>query len=389
MMAKHRMRTRLGYLLFGAIVFIGLVIPPPRVTGAWENLALVPQAGRRPERRPRPKAAEQSGEKKPATQRKKKPPVVEAPSEQAIQLEAKLVTVPVVVFDKKGNLFTKLKKENFAVYEDNVRQEIVTFAGEEAPLTMVMLIEYSRIIQWIRYEVINPAGIFVTRFVKPGDYIAIVAFDIRPKVLVDFTSNPGELLNAVNILIRNLPAFSEANLYDALKFVLEGGTVDGEEYGGLAQVKGRTSVLLIATGIDTFSRINYDQARKIVANAGVPIYIIGVGELAYILAEPYLSGPQRLTFLQAQNALRTFAESSGGRFYSVRFQGALPSVLDSISTMMRHQYVLGYSPSTPRKKGKKHKITVLVDVNGDGKPDNKQLEVQYRRFYIEPKDDAK
>ncbi len=43
----------------------------------------------------------------------------------------------------------------------------------------------------------------------------------------------------------------------------------------------RKAVFLVSTGIDTFSKINYDQARKIVQNAGVPIYIIGTGELFY------------------------------------------------------------------------------------------------------------
>ncbi|MBI3949795.1 MAG: VWA domain-containing protein [Acidobacteria bacterium] len=368
--------------------FLSLLVPVPVTTQASGAAFLTPQAGRRSEPRPRPKAdstqeAEKEAADQPGQQKKEGPP-------QVVELGAELVSVPVVVLDKKkGSIYTNLKKENFAVYEDDIKQEIVTFSNVEAPLTMVMLIEYSKIIQWIREEVIYPAGIFVTRFVKPGDYVAIVAYDMRPKVLNDFTSNTGELLNSVNILIRNWPAFSEANLFDALKLVLQGGTVDGEEYKGLAEVQGRTSVLLVATGLDTFSKINYDEARKIVANSGVPIYSIGVGEVAYILAEPYLSGPQRLDFLQAQNTLRTFSESSGGRFYSVRFVGALPSVLESITAMMRNEYVIGYSPTNPRREGKRRKIKVLVDVDGDGNPDNKNLEVQYRTHYIEPKEPKK
>ncbi|MEO0249263.1 MAG: VWA domain-containing protein [candidate division WOR-3 bacterium] len=388
---------RIWTALLALAILISLFVPLPLVTEASDSALGIPQAGRRSEPRPRPKAdsvdeaeAEQSGQQKKAekSQDEQGRPA-EPSSQEVVQLAAELVSVPVVVLDKKGNLYTNLKKENFTVYEDDVKQDIVTFATAEAPLTMVMLIEYSKIIQWIREEVIYPAGLFVTRFVKPGDYVAIVAYDIRPKVLNDFTGNVNELLNSVNILIRNWPAFSEANLFDALKFVLQGGVVDEEEYKGLANVKGRTSVLLIATGYDTFSRINFDEARKVVANSGVPIYSIGVGEVAYILAEPYLSGPARLDFLQAQNTLRTFSESSGGRYYSVRFVGALPSVLESITTMMRNEYVIGYAPSNPRREGKKRKIKVLVDVDGDGKPDNKNLEVQHREYYIEPKDAKK
>jgi len=298
--------------------------------------------------------------------------------------------VPVVVFDKKtGQVFTGLKKQNFTVLEDGVKKTITTFSSEESPITLVMILEYSRQIEWFREEVINPAGLFVTRFVKPGDYIAIVAFDMRPAVLVDFTDNPGQLREAVYLLVRNLPAFSESNLFDALNFVLRGGTLDNVEYTGLQEIEGRTAVLLVAIGIDTFSKITFDQARKIVENSGVPIYAIGIGELAYIRLEPYLSPESRLNFLQAQNTLKTFAESSGGRFYSVRFQGALPSVLESISVMLRTQYMLGYMPTNTRREGKRRKIKILVDVDGDGKPDNDRLEVQHRQSYVEPKESKK
>jgi VWFA-related protein len=393
-------------ILFAFITILSCLLsglPPMPALSADARIA--PQAGRRAPARPRPEPVptaeesksepsapqsgakkEQSGQKKPAEQEK---PVVEGPPGEIVQLGAELVSVPVVVFDKKGNLYTALKKENFTVYEDGIKQEITTFSNVEAPITMVVVIEFSKIIQWIRYEVIDPLWLFTTRFMKPGDYIAVVAFDIRPKVLNDFTSSSAEVMESARLLDRNWPAFSESNLFDTLKFVLQGGTVDEADYKGLVGVRGRTSVLLVATGLDTFSKINYDEARKIVANSGVPIYSIGVGELAYLLAEPYLSGPQRLDFLQAQNQLRTFSESTGGRFYSVRFQGALPSVLESISAMMRNEYVIGYTPTNTRRQGKQRKIKVEVDINGDGAPDNKSLEVQYRTYYIEPKDNDK
>lgn len=364
------------------------------------------QAGRRPPRRERPQVppseekpsgkSEEEGQKpsgaisvpeqEPKSQREREGQAGGEP----IRLRADLVTVPVVVFDKKtGRVYTGLKKQNFTVLEDNIKQEIVTFNGEESPITLVLLLEYSRQIEWFREEVINPAGIFVTRFVKPGDYIAIVAFDIRPAVLTDFTDSPARLREAIYMLIRNYPAFSESNLFDALNFVLRGGELDGAEYMGLQQIEGRTAILLVAIGIDTFSKINYDEARKIVENAGVPIYAIGIGELAYLLLEHRLPPESRLTFLQAQNTLKTFAEVTGGRFYSVRFQGALPSVLESISVMLRTQYTLGYMPTNPRREGKRRRIHVLVDVDGDGKPDNDRLEVQYRRSYVEPKEGKK
>jgi hypothetical protein len=108
-------------------------------------------------------------------------------------------------------------------------------------------------------------------------------------------------MQAINLLIRNNPAFSESNLFDTMKFVLQGGVGDSvvleenkdnksdkTDYAGLYEVNARTAVLLISSGIDTFSKINYDQARKIVENSGVPIYVIGTGNLFLKKYDQYL-----------------------------------------------------------------------------------------------------
>ncbi|MGH9340751.1 MAG: VWA domain-containing protein [Acidobacteriota bacterium] len=301
------------------------------------------------------------------------------------RVESEVVDVPVVVIGEEGRLYTDLKQENFTVLEEGEPREITTFVGEESPLTLVILLEYSEVVRYIRGEVIRPAGIFVSQIMQPRDYAAIVAFDMKAEVLSDFTSDRFQLIQAVNTLIRSTPGFRESNLFDSLRFVLVGGTEDNIEYKGLAEVEGRTGVLLVATGLNTFSSISFEDAREVVTRAGVPIYSVGIGELAFIRAESYLSGLERLTFIQAQNNLKTFSEASGGRFYSVRFQGALNSVLDSIATMLRHQYTLGFRPgqkSNEDEDGERVEIEVLVDVDTDGQSDNDRLEVQHRQYYV-------
>ncbi|MBI4471010.1 MAG: VWA domain-containing protein [Acidobacteria bacterium] len=352
--------------------------PPPEASSPSEKTGAPPQSGQVP-----PPGGDARGPQRSNT------PVIDAQGE-IITIGSQLVSVPVVVIEKKtGRLLTNLRKENFSVVEDDIKQQVSTFSAEDSPITLVLVLEYSRQVLYFRDEVIYPAGLFVSRFVKPKDFIAVVAYDMRPAVLSDFTDNSAQLRAAVNILYRNMPAFSESNLFSTLDFVLRGGMLDGLEYNGLNEVEGRTAILLVSTGLDTFSRINYDQARKIVENSGVPIYIIGIGQLLYLLIENNLPPEARLTYLQARNALSTSAGTSGGRFYDVRFQGEIPSVLESISAMMRHQYALGYLPTNTRREGKRRKIKVLVDVDGDAKPDNDKYEVQYRQSYVEPKETKK
>lgn len=333
----------------------------------------------------------------------------------SINIDTAIVNVEAVVYNKKtGGILQGLKREHFEVYEDGIRQEIENFASPDAPVTMVLLLEYSKLVNLLgmptggffepgRIEILRPAYEFVRTFVQPKDFVSIVAFDIRPTPIVDFTDDKSRLMGAINLLIRNNPAFSESNFFDALKFVLRGGVGDSvvleenrqekTDYAGLYEINARTAVLLVGSGIDTFSKINFDEARKIVENSGVPVYAIGTGNMFLKRFDQQLDPgrglemygiPDRMTLLQAQNTLRTFADSTGGRYFPVTFPGEIPSVLQSISALVRNMYSIGYTPTNSRREGKRRKISVKVNL-GD-QIDPKLLVVQHRQTYVEPKD---
>jgi len=338
--------------------------------------------------------------------------ILKTPQDEVVKVTASLVNIETVVYHKKtGQIVQGLKKENFKVFEDGVEQTVTNFSTPDAPITVAMVLEYSRLTEALggnrfepgRYEVIRPMALFLSRFIRPEtDYVSVIAYDMRPTPLTDFTNDPRRINEVINLLLRNRPASSEANLFDALKLTLAGGRGDSvvledskeekAEYAGLAELQGRRrAVFLICSGIDTFSKINYDDARKIAQNSGVPIYIIGTGELFFkkfgdqLGATDSISGaPGRLTFLQAQNTLRTFAAETGGAYFPVTFEGELNTVLSSINNLMRSQYSLGYNPGE-RRDGKKHKLEVKVDVDGDGQPDDKLYRINHRQFYLAPK----
>ena len=332
----------------------------------------------------------------------------------SISIDTDLVNVETVVYNKKtGGLILGLQKDNFEVYEDGIKQDIENFAASDAPLTMVLILEYSKLVDLLgsastqyfeygRMEVLRPAMEFVRTFVKPKDYVSVVAYDMRPTPIIDFTDDPQKIAAAINLLLRNNPAFSESNLFDTMNFVLRGGKGDSvvlddnnnnsrtSEYAGLEEVNGRTCILLVASGMDTFSKINFDQARKIVENAGVPIYSIGIGNMFLKRYDQALDPmrvpfgiPDRLTLLQAQNTLRTFSESTGGKYFPVTFAGEIPAVLQSISALTRNQYSIGYAPSNTRREGKRRKI--MVKVNLGDQIDPKLIVIQHRQSYSEPK----
>ena len=354
-------------------------------------------------------------------QKKEEQKVDKTSPTSSISISTDLVNVEAVVYNKKtGAVLAGLKKENFEIYEDGIKQEIENFATPEAPVTMVLLLEYSKLVDYLgqgtggmfepgRVEILRPAYEFVSRFVQPKDYISVVAFDIRPTPIVDFTDNKQKLMGAIQLLMRNNPAFSESNFFDALKFVLRGGKGDAvvleegkqdvdkkgqAEYAGLYEVNARTAILYIGSGLDTFSKINFDEARKIVENSGIPLYVIGTGNLFLKRFDQYLDPGRggnfngipldRMTLLQAQNTLKTFATATGGQYFPVTFPGEIPSVLQSISALVRNEYSLGYVPTNTRKEGKRRKIQVKVDL-GD-KIDPKLVVIQHRQTYVEEKE---
>jgi Ca-activated chloride channel homolog len=331
------------------------------------------------------------------------------------KINTNIVTLDAVVLNKKtGQIITDLKKANFQVFENGVKQEITDFSTPESPITVSLVVEYSKWSEMFgsaaggyyepgTMEVIRPVGYFLSRFIKPpNDYASVIAFDIRPTPITDFTNDPTRLRQTMDVLLKNRPAFRENNLFDALKFALIGGRGDSvvlenskeeqSNYAGMVSVKARRkAIILIASGIDTFSKTNYSQAIKIVQEAGIPIYIISTGNLFYKKYEMYLPTvdglngmPGRLTFLQAKNAMNTFAKESGGMHFEMTFESEVPDYVNSINALLRNQYSLSYDVNLNHPPGSKHKLQVKVDVNGDGILDDKAYTVQHRPYYIAP-----
>ncbi|MBS1794751.1 MAG: VWA domain-containing protein [Acidobacteria bacterium] len=336
---------------------------------------------------------------------------------EVLAIKTNIVNVDAVVYNKKtGQIITGLKKENFAIFEDGKKQEISSFATPDTPITVTVVVEYSKWSEVFgayasrgfdpgKLEVVRPVAYFLLNFIKPpNDYASLIAFDIRPTPITDFTNDPNRLRESVNLLLRNSPAFRENNLFDSVKFALIGGRGDSvvlenskeeyAQYGGMKDVKAkRRAIILVASGINTMSKSNYDEVRRVIQEAGIPIYILSTGNLFYKLYEndlPPTDGlngfPGRLTFLQAQNTMNTFAKESGGAHFPITFESEIPGALKSIDGMLRSQYSLAYDAGEKPKDGKKYKLEVKVDVDGDGIYDEKQYVVQSRPYFIAQKE---
>ncbi|HYM09462.1 MAG TPA: VWA domain-containing protein [Bryobacterales bacterium] len=297
----------------------------------------------------RPKKAEPP----PVQTRPKRPP--EAKNMPTFKAESNLVTVDVAVLDNKGNFIPNIPRGNFLVLEDNVPQKIVTLGASQAPMTVCLVIEFSNLFQqyWSEswYQTLTAAYGFL-QTLRPEDWVAVVAYDLRPEILSDFSQDKRNAYEAMRRL--QIAAFSESNLYDALS-----DTIDR-----MKDIEGRKAIVLISSGVDTFSKLTFDKIRNIVQTGGTAIYAIG---LMQALREWYdargAMGPiQRMDFLQADNQMRTFAKESGGMSFFPRFYGEFPSIFQQIAISLRNEYSVAYEPTNQARDGKFRKIKVqLVD----------------------------
>jgi len=267
------------------------------------------------------------------------------------QSNVDIVTIDVAVVDNKGHFIPGIPPGNFRVLEDNVPQQIRKVDMGEAPMTIALVIEFSNLFQkywsgaW--YQTLQLAWGFAESL-KPEDYAAVVAYDIRPEILADFTTDKMKIREGLDRL--KIAAFSEANMFDAV-------TDTADRMSG---IEGRKAILLITSGIDTFSKITYDQTRKKLQDSGVPVYSIGIMQMQRDMADAggYMGPIARMDFLQADNELRTFAKETGGAAYFPRFPGEYPGIFQMLHQALRNQYVITYQPSNTKHDGAFRKLKV-------------------------------
>ena len=315
-------------------------------------------------------APQQQGPVKPPQSQQQQQP------QYSLTVKSQVVQVNTVVTDQDGNIVTGLKKENFRVFDNNQPQQIVNFEPNDAPITMVILLDFdARYYSYLGYLSQQIAYGFAPHL-GPNDWVALVTFDLKPKIVVDFTKNKQEIQNSIATL--GFPGFSESNLFDALI-----DTVDR-----LKDVQGKKSILLIAPGDDTFSKHTLSQTYDALKKTNVTVFCVGSIE-SLMVTSPTEGG---IGYLQAKNQMDYFARLTGGYAWFPRFEGELPDIFNSVVQMLRNQYSLGFLPPDSARDGKYHKVKVeVVDDKGnpfliEGKKGKmKKVVVYAREGYQAPK----
>lgn len=322
-----------------------------------------------------PKKKEAPPEPAPETPRK-----VEGMPNYSINVTVPEVDIPVLVTTKDGQFIPNLKKGNFKVYEDGVQQNIANFSeSQDAPITAVLLVEFAQTNYAFLQDTLIGAYNFAANL-KKNDWVAVEYYDIKPHIVVDFTQNKQSVAGALNSM--RIPEWQETNLFDALYDTLD----------RLQDIQGHKYIILLSTGIDSFSKLRLDEILKKVKGAqDVTIFPVSIGWAIREYCEVnHCTGQlqqraglplSQIDYLQADNEMTTFARLTGGRAYFPRFQAEFPEIFHSILGDIRSQYMLAYHPSNQSQDGSYRKLKVEV-VGPDGNAlkvkDQKGKDVKYQ-----------
>lgn len=349
------MKSRLLLAAFAAL-FISLPSGFPPAYGQESPQAQNGETVAKPKKKPADDTTTPTDQ--PAIPSEYKKPTVPNSDNPTFRSTATTVNVDVSVLDDHNHFINTLDKNQFRIMEDGVPQEITQFGKGEAPMTICMVIEFSGRFQryWTsgwRETLMASYGFLET--LKPDDAVAVAAYDMRTTILSDFSADKRHAEEAMSQL--RIPGFSESNVFDALTDMAD----------RMSSIEGRKAILLIGTGLDTFSKITFDKARKDLQESGVPIYTISTLQVARMMADARGGGGAEMDFLQADNEMRTFSKETGGLSFFPRFPGEYSDIFRQIENSLREQYALIYHPTNVAKDGKFRRIKVEL-VN----PDNNQ-----------------
>ena len=268
----------------------------------------------------------------------------------SLRVDVPIVNLDVgVLLDKNHQFVPGLKADNFLVVEDGVEQQVQSVRLTKTPITAVMLLEFAANSYVLVNDMLNASAAFF-RTLQPDDYVAVETYDMRTHILCDFTNNHDTVREALSSLM--MPTWHETNEFDALY----------ETIDRLSRVEGQKYIILISSGRDTMSRLTLDQMlAKVKSSQNTTIFSVSTGGMLREM------GRENIGALQDQNELRTFAQMTGGMYFSPVFQGEMPDIFGSISDSIRNKYVLTYRPTNNKNDGTYRKVKVYL-VDNEGKP---------------------
>ncbi|MGH9616590.1 MAG: VWA domain-containing protein [Acidobacteriaceae bacterium] len=255
------------------------------------------------------------------------------------------VVLYATVIDSHQHLVTTLKKQDFTVYENNVRQTISSFGQEDVPVSMGILIDNSASMSPKR-SAVTRAAIDLIEASNPQDEAFIVNFSDEAFLDQDFTSNIDLLKKGLS----HVDSEGGTALYDAV--------IAAADHLAKRAKHAKQVILIITDGEDNSSSATLaDTVRRVQNLSGPIVYSIG---LLY-------DASNRTESHRARKALETLSDQTGGLAFFPKSLDQVDTIAAEVARDIRQQYIIGYHPTQPISEGGYRAVRVEAKAKGLGK----------------------
>jgi Ca-activated chloride channel family protein len=255
------------------------------------------------------------------------------PADAQFRSGVNVVEVYASVLDAKGEPVVGLTREQFVVREDGVPQEVSAFAAGEFPLAVAVALDHSFSMKGDRLVTAVAAARAFLGQLRPSDQSMLIGIGSQTEVLAPLSSDRAAQYGVLD----GLDAFGTTGLHDAILASID----------AVQPARGRRALVILSDGDDRYSRASAADALQRARASDVLVYAVALGR----------TRPPRFAEL---------ASLTGGRSFHVRDARRLPETLQTIARELRHQYLLGYSPSRPIGEGEGEWRSIAVTVRQPG-----------------------
>jgi Ca-activated chloride channel homolog len=329
------------------------IIPPALTLALLSVLAIYKADAQDPPRPPEPKqtprqkdASDKKGERPHGTQTDDQT----ADKGAVIKVDTDMVLLDVTVIDQNNNPVANLKKEDFSVYEDKVKQTVESVSREEVPVSFGMVIDTSGSMK-PKLQTVSDAAVSLVKQMLLDDEAFVASFKAEPELVQDFTSDRRELEDAIGKLYTS----GGTALLDAII-----ATADHAQEKGKRR---RKALVIFSDGLEKNSSVKEKEVMEAIKENEVQVYLVGFIDVEMEENRPFGKSPAK----KAKELLSRIADDSGGRAYFPKEVGEIPAIAAQISKDLRTQYVVSYYPTNDNRDGAFRNVQVSVSSQGASK----------------------
>jgi Ca-activated chloride channel family protein len=270
------------------------------------------------------------------------PPARTGAQQPAFRAGVDIVSLNITVTDQQNHYVTDLDLNDFAVFEDGVKQDVTFFNRRQQPIALSLLLDSSASMEDKLPTLQTAAGNFIRRL-RPNDLAQVIDFDSRVEIRQAFTGNHEELETAIQQTTAGGSTSLHNAIYIALKELKKIKAVSEEDVR-------RQALVVFSDGEDTSSLVSFDEVLDLAKRSETAIYTIALRG----------ADTQTKGFREAEFVMRTLAQETGGRpFFPAKVED-LNGVYTQIADELASQYTLGYSSKNVRRDGAYRRIVVQV-----------------------------